>query len=30
MAEKTLYDDVAVVEGDPVVVVVCAIGLGRC
>jgi hypothetical protein len=29
MAEKTLYDDVAVVEGDPEVVVVCAIGLGR-
>jgi hypothetical protein len=28
MAEKTLYEDVAVVEGDPVDVVVCAIGLG--
>jgi hypothetical protein len=30
MAEKTLYEDVAVVEGDPVDVVVCAIRLGRC
>jgi hypothetical protein len=29
MAEKTLYDDEAVAEGDPADVDICAIGSGR-